>query len=155
LIPEIPAGGEPIGEKTFVNFMTVLWESPWRWGYLSLNHGNSQRPFRFSLNRYGKLYPIDIRHFVLEMEGHMNSYDDAKVTASTFINIEDQETRIEKLNLETGQERIRLSSWSGGAILSQPLILSETELLELLHQAIHAGVLPRNFIGKLRERIEI
>ena len=40
-------------------------------------------------------------------------------------------------------------------MLSRPLVLSEAELLELLHQAIHAGVLPRNFIGKLRERIEI
>jgi hypothetical protein len=89
------------------------------------------------------------------MEGHMVSYDDAKVSASTFIRIEDQETRIEKLLIETGQVKIRFSSWSGGAILSQPLILSEADLLELLHQAIHAGVLPRNFIGKLRERIEI
>ena len=89
------------------------------------------------------------------MEGHMSLYDDAKVTASTFINIEDQETRIEKLHLETGEEKIRLSSWSGPVILSRSLVLSESELLELLHQAIHAGVLPRNFIGKLRERIEI
>jgi hypothetical protein len=89
------------------------------------------------------------------MEGHMVSYDDAKVTVSTSVNIEDQETRIEKLVFETGQEKIRLSSWSGGDILSMPLVLSEAELLELLHQAIHAGVLPRNFIGKLRERIEI
>jgi hypothetical protein len=89
------------------------------------------------------------------MEGHMVSYDDAKVTVSTSVNIENQETRIEKLLFETGQEKIRLSSWSGGDILSMPLVLSEAELLELLHQAIHAGVLPRNFIGKLRERIEI
>jgi len=85
----------------------------------------------------------------------MVSFDDAKVTVSTSVNIEDQETRIEKLLFETGQEKIRLSSWSGGDILSMPLVLSEAELLELLHQAIHAGVLPRNFIGKLRERIEI
>ncbi len=85
----------------------------------------------------------------------MVSYDDAKVTASTFINNEGQETRIEKLLIETGQEKIRLSSWSGGDILAQSLVLSEVELSELLLQAIHAGVLPRNFIGKLRERMEI
>lgn len=85
----------------------------------------------------------------------MVSYDNAKVTASTFINVEDLETRIEKLQLETGQEKIRLSSRVGGENFSQPLVLSEMELLELLHQAIHAGVLPRNFIGNLRERIEI
>ena len=89
------------------------------------------------------------------MEGLMSPSDDAKVTASTSVNSEDQETRIEKLLLETGQEKIRLSSWNGSVILPQPLVLSEMELLELLHQAIHAGVLPRNFIGKLRERIEI
>jgi len=85
----------------------------------------------------------------------MVSLDDAKVTASTSVNIENQETRIEKLLIETGQEKIRLSSWNGDDILSKPLVLSEAELLELLHQAILAGVLPRNFIGKLRERMEI
>ncbi len=89
------------------------------------------------------------------MDGHMVSYDKAKVTATTFINVENQEAKIEKLQLENGQKKIRLSSWKGGSILSQPLVLSEMELLELLHQAIHAGVLPRNFIGNLRERIEI
>ena len=85
----------------------------------------------------------------------MVTYDDAKVTISTSVTIENQETRIEKLQIEPGQEKIRLSSWSGGVFLSRPLVLSETELLELLHQAIHVGVLPRDFIGKLRERIEI
>jgi len=85
----------------------------------------------------------------------MVSSDDAKVTASTFINIEDQETRIEKLHLDTGHEKIRLSSWRGGNILSKPLVLSEAELLDLLHLAINAGVLPRDFIGKLRQGIEI
>jgi hypothetical protein len=91
----------------------------------------------------------------MEMEGLMDPYEDAKVTASTFMNKEDLETRIEKLHLATGQDKIRLSSWSGGVFQSQPLVLSEEDLLELLHQAIHAGVLPHNFIGKLRERIEI
>jgi hypothetical protein len=91
----------------------------------------------------------------MEMEGHMLSFDDAKVIASTFIKVEDQETRIERLQLESGQEKIRLSSSNGNRVVSRPLILSEEELLDLLHQAVHSGVLPRNFIGKLRERIEI
>ncbi len=65
---------------------------------------------------YTQIYFI----YWLEMEGDMVSNDDAKVTASTFINIEDQETRIEKLQLETGQEKIRLSSWRGG-IVSLPV----------------------------------
>jgi hypothetical protein len=85
----------------------------------------------------------------------MISYDKAKVIASTSVNIEDQEARIEKLLLESGQEKIRLTGWSGGKIRSQPLVLSESELLEVLNQAIHAGVLPHNFIGELREKIEI
>jgi hypothetical protein len=91
----------------------------------------------------------------LEMDGLMNPNDDAKVTASTSILSEEHESRIEKLLLKTGQEKIRLSSWNGGVVLPQPLVLSETELIELLHQAIHAGVLPLNFLGKLREKIEI
>jgi hypothetical protein len=91
----------------------------------------------------------------MEMEGDMSPSDDVKVTASTSVNAENQETRIEKLLLATGQEMIRLSSWNRGAFLPQPLLLSEAELIELLHQAVHAGVLPLNFIGKLREKIEI
>ena len=67
-------------------------------------------PLCFSLVRYGKLYST-INSFILEMEGLMSPSDDAKVTASTSVNSEDQETRIEKLLLETGQEKIRLSSW--------------------------------------------
>jgi hypothetical protein len=89
------------------------------------------------------------------MDGHMAPLDGAKALASTFIKIEDQEIRIEKLKLETGQEKVRLSSLIGKKEVAHPLILSEEELLDLLNQAIHAGVLPRDFIGKLRERIEI
>jgi hypothetical protein len=91
----------------------------------------------------------------VEMEGLMSTPDDAKVSASTSVNSEAQEIRIEKLLLKNGQEMISISSWSEGAMLAQPLLLSETELIELLHQAIHAGVLPLNFTGKLREKIEI
>ena len=111
--------------------------------------------FKSRINHYGKLLPLNLRLLSLEMEGPMDSKRDVKVTASTFINVEDLETRIEKLHLASGQEKIRLSSWRGGGLISQPLVLSEAELLDILHQAIHAGVLPRNFIGKLRERIEI
>jgi hypothetical protein len=89
------------------------------------------------------------------MEGHMRPADIAKVKASTSVKSNSQETRIEKLLLETGQEMISLSTWNGAAILAQPLLLSEAELIDLLHQAIHAGVLPLDFIGKLREKIEI
>lgn len=98
---------------------------------------------------------VDIPQFGFELEGHMVSFDAATVTASTFINTEDHETRIEKLQLKTRLERIRLSAWKGDKAISRSIILSEEELLDLLNQAILSGVLHRNFIGKLRERIEI
>jgi hypothetical protein len=89
------------------------------------------------------------------MEGIMVSSDDAKVIASTFINVEDQAIRMEKLQLEPGQEKIRLSFLSEDNNVSGSHIISEEQLLDLLNQAIHSEVLPRNFLGKLRERIEI
>lgn len=85
----------------------------------------------------------------------MVSSDDAKVIASTFINVEDQAIRMEKLQLEPGQEKIRLSFLSEDNNVSGSHIISEEQLLDLLNQAIHSEVLPRNFLGKLRERIEI
>ena len=85
----------------------------------------------------------------------MLSFENAKVIASTFIKVEDLEIRIEKLKLEAGQEKISLFSSDKGREIANPILLSEEELLELLHQAIHSGVLPGNFIGNLRERIEI
>lgn len=85
----------------------------------------------------------------------MAPLDEAKTLASTSIKTEALEIRIEKLQLTTGQEKVRLSSSIRNEEDSQSLILSEDELLDLLNQAIHAGVLPRDFIGKLRDRIEI
>jgi hypothetical protein len=85
----------------------------------------------------------------------MDSLENAKVTTSSFVKIDDHKISAEKLLLEDGQEKIRLSAWQGKEKISSPIVLTETDLLELLHQAIHAGVLPRNFIGQLRERMEI
>ena len=85
----------------------------------------------------------------------MAPLDEAKTLASTSIKTEALEIRIEKLQLNTGQEKVRLSLSIRNEEDSQSLILSEDELLDLLNQAIHAGVLPRDFIGKLRDRIEI
>jgi hypothetical protein len=99
--------------------------------------------------------PVVIPHFCLGTDGHMDSLNKAKSLVSTSIKINDQDILIEKLQLETGDEKIRLSSSIWKKAVSPPLILSELELLDLLNKAIHAGVLPRNFIGKLRERIEI
>jgi hypothetical protein len=85
----------------------------------------------------------------------MAAKNQAKALAFTFIKSEDQEIRIEKVQLETGKEMVRLSSSIGKKQVLHPLILSEEELLDLLNQAIHSGVLPLNFIAKLRDKIEI
>jgi hypothetical protein len=91
----------------------------------------------------------------LEIEGHMNSHSDAKIIAFTSVNKDDLEIRFEKLQHASGEEKICLSCWKQGEIVPQPAILSEAELLKLFHQAIRAGVLSRNFMGRLREEIEI
>ncbi len=89
------------------------------------------------------------------LEGNMDSQENAKVTTSSFVKFEDQEIRVEKLICEDGRGKIRFSARYGKEKYSDPIILSETDLLELLHKAINAGVLPRNFLGQLRERMEI
>jgi len=78
-----------------------------------------------------------------------------KAMASASINIDYGQINIERSINMGGQEEIHLYSRSkeGGPI--QPTTLSEAGLLELLHQAILAGVLRRDFIGRLRERMEI
>jgi hypothetical protein len=80
----------------------------------------------------------------------------AKIMASASVELSDGQARVEKLAAGVdGQELIRLSAWRNNQILSKPLMLSEKELIELLHEATHAGVLSRDLVGKLRERIEI
>jgi hypothetical protein len=75
-----------------------------------------------------------------------------KIVAAVSIDMDGHEARIEKLATRPdGQADIRiLATHQAG-----PLILSEEQLIELLHKATHAGVLSRGFVGKLRERIEI
>jgi hypothetical protein len=93
-------------------------------------------------------------HVNAEMEGLMRAYKIAQVIAETSIHLENQELRMQKVVLATGRETLRISS-VGDKGKSNNIAFNELELLELLHNAIHAGVLPREFIGKLRERIEI
>jgi hypothetical protein len=88
------------------------------------------------------------------MESHMTACDDEKVIATTSFKMENNEFQMERLLSQSGQEKLRISS-SGGKGKSNTLVFTELEILELLHHAIHTGVLPRDFIGKLRERIEI
>jgi hypothetical protein len=79
-----------------------------------------------------------------------------KIISSASIDIHGRDTRIEKvLPAGSAQENLRLSIWANGLLDSQPLDFSEEDLPILLYRAIHARILSQDFIGKLRQRIEI
>ncbi len=79
-----------------------------------------------------------------------------KILASVSIDLAGITVRFEKLlGDETGKVRLRISSVQKDGSAAGPLTLSEEQLIELLHQARHSGVLSNSFIGKLREKIEI
>ncbi len=80
----------------------------------------------------------------------------AKKLASASINLASDQGQIEKLILPgNDQEQIRISLWRDGKMLPLPITLSEQELVDLLHSAIHEGVLSRKFIADLHSIIEI
>jgi hypothetical protein len=82
--------------------------------------------------------------------------DQFNIVASVTVDLDGLETRLEKISTrEAGRTAIQLSSWKKGRSLAGPLELSEEQLIDLLHKASHAGVLSRDFIGKLRAKIEI
>jgi hypothetical protein len=85
----------------------------------------------------------------------MSSKDTDKVLAFASIDIDNRLIGIERSIDKDGIERIHLYSRSKEEQPDQPPALSEAELLELLQQAILMGVLSRDFIGRLRERMEI
>jgi len=85
----------------------------------------------------------------------MSSKDTAKVLAFASIDIDNRLIGIERSIDKGGVEEIHLYSRSNEEQPDQSLTLSEVELLELLQQAIKKGVLRRDFIGRLRERMEI
>lgn len=92
----------------------------------------------------------------MEMEGQMDKGGSVKVIASVSMELAEHEARLEKLLADPARgEEIRFSAWRQGQLLNEPLVLDESELLALVHQAILKGVLSQDFIGKLRERIEI
>jgi len=79
-----------------------------------------------------------------------------KIVSSVSVDFGEKDARIEKLSVgEDGKIAIRILAWQKGGSQAEPLVLSEEQLIELLHKAIHAGVLSQDFIGKLREKIEI
>lgn len=81
--------------------------------------------------------------------------DTVKVLASASMTIDNNQISIERSVKKGGEEAIHLFSRSREGQPIEPPTLSEAGLLELLHQAILAGVLRRDFIGRLRERMEI
>ncbi len=86
----------------------------------------------------------------------MNQSAQAKIIAFVSIDIDGHEARVEKYSAGAdGQSAIRLLVWKDGKPLAQPLALSEEQLIELLHKAAHDGVISHDFVGKLREKIEI
>ena len=86
----------------------------------------------------------------------MDKSDAVTVIATASVELANQEARLEKLLADPARgEEIRFSAWRQGQLLNEPLVLDESDLLALVHQAIHKGVLSQDFIGKLRERIEI
>jgi hypothetical protein len=79
-----------------------------------------------------------------------------KIVASVSVDFGGKDARIEKLSVgEDGKTAIRILAWTKGGSQAEPLVLSEEQLIELLHKASHAGVLSQDFIGKLKEKIEI
>jgi hypothetical protein len=79
-----------------------------------------------------------------------------EIIATASIDLDGREVRMDKLAAaEKGQLDIRIVAVPQGHGQAEPLILTEEQLIELLHKASHAGVLSQGFFGKLREAIEI
>lgn len=86
----------------------------------------------------------------------MQETEDTPPTDFVSVDLAEGEGRIEKLvSQEAGQAALRFSRWLAGQSQPGPLTLTEAELLRLLHEAIHAGILSGHFIEDLRTEIEI
>lgn len=86
----------------------------------------------------------------------MSEKGDPDRLRAVTINLGDSEGRIEELHpSETESAMIRISCWSQGESKSQPLDLSENELVTLLQKAIRAGILSPEFLMDLRSEFEI
>ena len=79
-----------------------------------------------------------------------------KIIMSVSIDQAGRAARIEKLLAAgTGQATLRFSGGQTGESNTVPLTLTEEQLIELLYKASLKGVISKDFIGKLREKIEI
>jgi hypothetical protein len=79
-----------------------------------------------------------------------------EILATASIDLDGREVRMDKLAAaENGHPDIHIVAAPQGQGQAGPLVLTEEQLIELLHKASHAGVLSHGFFGKLREAIEI
>jgi hypothetical protein len=86
----------------------------------------------------------------------MKNTSPRKILASVSLDLAGRSARMEKLlAAEGGHPDIRIHAARPDGAPSAPLVLTEDQLIELLHRASHAGVLSPGFFGKLREKIEI
>jgi len=86
----------------------------------------------------------------------MNKNNAGKVIASVSMELAETEARLERLLTDPARgKEVRFSIWRQGQLSNEPLVLEESELVALMHMAVQKGVLSQDFIGKLRERIEI
>lgn len=89
------------------------------------------------------------------LDGMVDQMNVMKVISSASAGDAERKIGIEKVLLENGQQMIRILTKQGAEEVAFSLLMSEAELLELLHQAVHADVLPKNIVALLREKIEI
>ncbi len=77
-------------------------------------------------------------------------------TPSVALDLTDGEGRIERLiGKASGEAALRFSGRPAGVSQPGPLTLTEAELILLLHEASHAGVLSSTFFDDLRADVEI
>jgi hypothetical protein len=86
----------------------------------------------------------------------MKNTSPREIIATASIDLDGREVRMDKLSAaEKGHPDIRITAAHQRQGQAGPLVLTEEQLIELLHKASHAGVLSHGFIGRLREKIEI
>ncbi len=77
-------------------------------------------------------------------------------TPSVALDLAGGEGRIERLIPKgSGEAALRFSGRPAGVSQPGPLTLTEAELIQLLHEASHAGVLSSTFFDDLRADVEI
>ncbi|MEN6408138.1 MAG: hypothetical protein ABFD44_00330 [Anaerolineaceae bacterium] len=81
---------------------------------------------------------------------------DAAKLRSVTIHLGDQEGKIEEILPEKeGSVKIRIYGWSLDHTHSQPLELTENELVDILQMAVRAGIISPEFVKNFCSEFEI